>query len=293
MTAWPLAVIGAGPAGAAAAVEAARQGVRPLVLDATGHAGGTIRMAHEVRNVPFLPGPVTGKEVGEHVAAYLSRWEVPVQRTRVRAISETPGGWSLATNRGKVAEARRVVIAVGTEPRFPAIEGLKPGPRFVGSAEDAVALGDVHRAVVLGGSDVAMDQARWLRARGVEVDVLIRSEPRAPGWLVHAARQEGAVLQWPARAVGAVPSGEALRVIVRQGEETVEFRVDVAVAAIGRKPVAIDGGDAAALSHPACVRIVGDGTGRRARHVIAALGEGCVAAAEILSAAAGGLHGET
>ena len=39
----PIVVVGAGPAGCAAAVQCARLGVRPLLLDRMGEAGGLVR----------------------------------------------------------------------------------------------------------------------------------------------------------------------------------------------------------------------------------------------------------
>jgi thioredoxin reductase len=142
--------------------------------------------------------------------------------------------------------------------------------------------------VIIGGSDVAMDQARWLRARGARVEVLVRRRLRAPGWLAEAALREGVLVSLGATAIHAQASASVVSLTVRQHGETTERHVGAVVSAIGRKAVVLEGAEAAMAARPSQIRVVGDGTGRRARHVVAALGDGCVAAAELLALAAGG-----
>lgn len=288
MSDWPLAVVGAGPAGIAAAAEAARLGVQPLLLEATGQPGGTIRIAHEVRNIPFLRDGVGGETVVEHLAAFLSRWDQSVRQARVVRLSNTSEGFALDTEDGGRFVASTVVLALGTQPLYPVIDGLEPSsPRFAGSALEACMPGIPRRAVVIGGSDVALDQARWLQSRGARVDVLVRGQLRAPPWLVDAATRDGVVIRCRSRVVAAEVRRDEVALTIRSEDETLEQVVDAVVSAIGRKPVLMEGAGAAIESHPDRIRVVGDGTGRRARHVVAALGDGCVAAAELLARSAG------
>jgi len=49
-----LLIIGAGPAGIAAASEAARSGASFNLIDETGRAGGAIGLAYETRGIPFV-----------------------------------------------------------------------------------------------------------------------------------------------------------------------------------------------------------------------------------------------
>lgn len=289
MSVWDLAVVGAGPAGVAAWAEAARQGARAVILDATGRAGGTIRIAYEVRNLPFLDDGVGGQVVADHLASYLRRWGGDVRALRATRVSWQQGHVRIETRQAEVVEAHRVVLALGTEPVLPAIEGLPADSRLLaGSAPAACERGTPARAVVIGGSDVAMDQARWLRAQGTDVRVLVRAQVRAPAWLVEAVRRDGVVIDAPARAVRARALDGQVVLTVRQGELVEERRVDRVVAAVGRRAAELAGADALVEAFPERIRVVGDGTGRRARHVVAALGDGCVAAAELLARPAGG-----
>ncbi len=278
MRCWPLAVVGAGPAGVAAAAEAARQGVCPLILDSSGHAGGTIRLAHEVRNIPFLHDGVAGEEVAAHIASFLERWDLTVQHGHVTRVAVAGDAIEIETREGRSYLADRLILAVGTVALRPDIEGMEA--RIASSAAEACRTEAPRSALVIGGSDVAMDQARWLRARGCQVEVLSRGTLRAPAWLIQAAQREGVVVSTGARVIARAEDG-ALR--IRRGDRETLESVDAVVAAVGRQPLEITGFRDVLVQQPASVRIAGDGKGRRARHVVAALGDGCVAAAELLA----------
>lgn len=283
----PLIVVGAGPAGIAAAVEARRSGATVVLLDPTGVAGGGIRVAHEVRNVPFLPDRVSGAQVASSLRAFAERWGLEVTPQRCVRIERDDSGVLVSTWEGGQLKGCGVVVATGTRPLLPRISGLpemfeRP---WAQSAPDACSDGPIGSAAVLGASDVAFDQARWLRAHGVAVTVLCRAaSPKAPAWLVEAALGEGVALRTGARALSGccVPARVILRVEANGMRD--ELKVDRVVAAVGRAPtwresIAVD---AEATSS---VRIAGDAAGRRARHVVAALGDGCTAAADLLAVA--------
>ena len=55
-----LLIIGAGPAGIAAASEAARSGASFNLIDETGRAGGAIGLAYETRGIPFVADRTPG-----------------------------------------------------------------------------------------------------------------------------------------------------------------------------------------------------------------------------------------
>jgi thioredoxin reductase len=289
---WRLGIIGAGPAGIGAATEAMRQGVRSLLLDRSGRAGGTIRIAHEVRNLPFVPDRVEGPVVADHLEDFLRRWDVMVRPGRATRVAPIGDSIEIATSEGTRHTVEALVVAVGTQALVPQIDGLPSGSEDPGGvlfpdAVSACSLAIPDRAAVIGGSDVAMDQARWLRAKGVGVEVLSRGATRAPPWLVRAACDEGVVVRENAKVVRGTMHAGGLQLILRQGEEESVVRVSAVVAAIGRKPVMVEGLGEVLAARPERVRVVGDATGRRARHVMAALGDGCVAAVELLARGAG------
>ena len=284
-----LGVIGAGPAGIGAATEAMRLGIRPLLLDQSGRGGGTIRIAHEVRNLPFVPDRVEGSVVAGHLEDFLRRWDVTVRHARVTGVAAVNDLIEIASGDGTRHVVEALVVAVGTQALVPRIDGLSSDSEDAWAdvvfpdAMSACSRKVPDRVVVIGGSDVAMDQARWLRAKGATVEVLSRGATRAPEWLVRAACDEGVVVRENAKAVRGTVHADGLQLVVRQGDEESVLRVNAVVVAIGRKPVVIEGLSEVMAAHPTRVRVVGDATGRRARHVMAALGDGCVAAVDLLA----------
>jgi thioredoxin reductase (NADPH) len=293
----PLVVVGAGPAGIAAAVECARQGLAPLLLDARGVAGGTIEIAHAVDDVPFVEPGCPGAEVARRLVDHLARWHVPVVRAEVVRVERRAGGLVLATAEGEPVHAERLVVATGTRAAHPGIEGLAHdfSHGLFASAPEAWAHGAPRSAAVVGGSDVAVDQARWLRSRGVEVVVLCRSESlRAPARLRAAAESEGVRVRTGVRVVRGERDRDGIRLELRSAGDSWSATVGAVVAAVGRVPNTLPGlegmlGDAG----ESAIGFAGDVTGRRARHVVAALGDGCLAASALLEAARAGSERES
>jgi cation diffusion facilitator CzcD-associated flavoprotein CzcO len=129
-------VIGAGPAGLAAARELSRRGVETVVLERADAVGGTWRGGYDslrlntVRSLSHLPGKRLSRGAGRWVprAALLrylgqyaaeNRLDVRLE-TEVLRIDRDGDGWRVATSRGPV-EAAAVVVATGecNVPRVP------------------------------------------------------------------------------------------------------------------------------------------------------------------------------
>ena len=75
-------IVGAGPAGCAAAVQCRRLGQHPLLLDRTGRPGGLVAHAHSVENYPGLP-PTAGPRMVQLLAEHLERFDLRVEQREV------------------------------------------------------------------------------------------------------------------------------------------------------------------------------------------------------------------
>jgi thioredoxin reductase len=203
-----VAVVGAGPAGAAAAVTAARAGARVLLVDAEQRAGGQYW-----RHGPA--GADGGGEVAEHAGEWraLSRrlatalgsgrlehlartrvWRVDVAAGSGRADSEAGGTGVVLQATGPAGEplelaARAVVLATGAHDRVLPFPGWDlPGVLTAGAAqallkEHGVAAG--ARAVVAGTGPFLLPVAVGLAEAGVrvaEVDEAGDGRGWARGW---------------------------------------------------------------------------------------------------------------
>ncbi len=137
-------VIGAGPAGLAAAAEIQRRGLRAVVLERADGVGSSWRghydrlHLHTPRHLSGLPGLPIPREMGRWVArddlvryleAYAAHHRLEVRlRCAVSRVDRGPDGrgWSLTTADGEVLTAPYVVVATGFNhiPRKPDLPGL-------------------------------------------------------------------------------------------------------------------------------------------------------------------------
>ncbi len=180
-----LAVVGAGPAGIAAALWARTLELDVELLDAAPAPGGQLHIVH------FHPLAVPGFEQGDGpalaaaCARQLERAGVSCRGDRA-AIglrpAAAPGGAAEVTfaGGGRV-EARAVLVATGVRRRRLAVPGER---EFEGRGVSFSATRDQARlaglpVAVVGGGDAACENALLLAAAGSEVDLFVRGEPRA------------------------------------------------------------------------------------------------------------------
>jgi len=232
-------VIGAGPAGCAAAVQCARLGAPVRLFDRTGHAGGLIANGFSIENYPGLerplPGPVFAERLGEHLA----RFGVRVERGELRGIEPRGDGW-LCRFAGTDLPCLSAIICTGTEPRpFP----LAGDPGLLGDVvfHEVRALLAVRpsprEVVVVGGGEAAFDYALSLSARGAEVTIAVRGKrPRARGRLVAQVAENPSIrVALETRVVELEPgSGRAVARAISAGGER-RLPCDAVLAAVGRR----------------------------------------------------------
>ncbi len=180
-------IVGAGPAGLAAAVELKRRGVRDvLVVDRDPEAGGIPRLCHHtgfgVRDLRrVLSGP-----------AYAARYRrLAAEAGAVVRTSTTVTGWAgpaavSVTSPAGVGqiEAKAVLLATGCRER-PRPARLVPGDRphgvfTTGSLQRLVGerLPVGTRAVIVGAELVSLSALMTLRHVGVAVAALVTAEPQ-------------------------------------------------------------------------------------------------------------------
>ncbi|MBM3295893.1 MAG: NAD(P)/FAD-dependent oxidoreductase, partial [Candidatus Aminicenantes bacterium] len=172
-----VAVVGAGPAGASAAVQLRRSGVDFRIFEKAG-TGGLLRNAYLVENYPGFPRGISGPALVRLIERHLKRLGIDVEKNEVLRIGYRNGRFILKTRRGDV-RSRVCVIAAGTEPRrLP--DGLVP-PEAEGRVfYEAATLADRSkgmRIAVLGSGDAAFDYALNFARRN---DVFILHRGRKP-----------------------------------------------------------------------------------------------------------------
>ncbi len=186
---WDAVVVGAGPAGLAAARELGRAELRTLVLDEYHRPGGRLlgQLHQDPRDGTWVNGLHEASELVAEVEA-LAKVEVRCG-VRVWAVDRQPAGtegrgrwWVRAQGAAAMLlEAPRVVLATGAGERSLPLPGWTlPGVMTVGAGQ---VMCNVHRvrpgrrAVVVGVNVLSMTIARELQLGGVDVRAIVMAPP--------------------------------------------------------------------------------------------------------------------
>jgi thioredoxin reductase (NADPH) len=170
-------IVGAGPAGLAAAVYAASEGLSTVVIDAVA-IGGQASTSARIENYPGFPAGISGTDLTERAALQAKRFgagsAVPVTAT---GIASDEGEHVVALDGGDHLRGRTVVLATGARYRRLAVDRLADfegaGVFYAATEVEAQACqGDP--VVVVGGANSAGQAAVFLASRGCHVDLVVR-----------------------------------------------------------------------------------------------------------------------
>lgn len=245
-------IVGAGPAGIAAAVRAAGSGARVVVLDEGLQPGGQIW-----RHRPGTPPP-------DEARRWLARFErcgaAMLAGTKVVDVQRLDGeGFAVEAERGSsplVVTARSLVIATGARELFLPFPGWTlPGVIGIGGAQALLKSGASFagkRVVIAGSGPLLLPVAAALSAAGARVLMVAEQAPIGavsgfaarlvgrPSMLLQAARYRAAFARtpyrtgtWVRRADG---DGALIRVTLTDGRTTRALDCDVLCAAFGLVP---------------------------------------------------------
>jgi thioredoxin reductase (NADPH) len=174
-----VAVVGAGPAGLAAAVYAASEGLEAVVLEAEA-PGGQAGTSSRIENYLGFPTGVSGQQLAARAQVQAQKFGARIVVPRSVGsldLTQRPFGLSLAN--GSVVRAHTVVVATGA--RYRRLDHLAELPRFEGSgvhyaatAVEAALCAD-EEVVVVGGGNSAGQAAVFLARHARHVDVVIRA----------------------------------------------------------------------------------------------------------------------
>jgi len=174
---YDLVIVGAGPAGLAAAVYGASEGMRTLLLDARG-PGGQAGASSRIENYLGFPSGVSGSELTRRALAQAQRlgaeFLVPVC---VSGLSVEGGYKRLKLDGGREIVARTVIAATGMtyrEHEAEGIAGLTGSGVYYGAAVTEAHSCRDRRIAVVGGGNSAGQSAVYLSRFAAEVHILIR-----------------------------------------------------------------------------------------------------------------------
>ena len=179
MSVSSVAIIGAGPAGLAAAIQLKRYGIDPLLIEADA-VGGLLRNANLVENYPGFPGGIPGLDLVRLFAGQLEQHAVRITRARVNSVTTEGELLRIQADDGSYL-GRILVVATGSQAlafQDFAIPSAAQ-PRVLYEILPLLGLQGLHLAIV-GAGDLAFDYALnlgkrnhvFLLNRGVETRCL-------------------------------------------------------------------------------------------------------------------------
>ena len=192
---FDVVVVGAGPAGLAAAVGASSEGLSTVVVEheAVGGQAGTSSM---IRNYPGFSQGISGAMLTQE--AWQQAWAFGttfVYMRQAKSLSDSGGHYRLALSDGSVLAARTVIITTGVTYRrlgIPALEDLQGRGVFYGTAaSEAPAMRGKNVFVAGGGNSAgqaALHLAKWAR----QVTILVRAPSLAASMSDYLIHQIGA-----------------------------------------------------------------------------------------------------
>ncbi|MDR0451101.1 MAG: NAD(P)/FAD-dependent oxidoreductase [Treponema sp.] len=187
----PVVVIGGGPAGMAAALEASREGARALVLDRNRHPGGILNQCiHDGFGLIRFGESLSGPEYAGFFARQMES-DTNIEYVPGAAVTGITGDLKVSglSRRGAFCyKAGAVVLATGCRERTRgalAIPGSRPAGIFTaGVAQQLINTCNIavgKRALILGSGDIGLIMARRLSLTGVEVTGVFEKLPYCSG----------------------------------------------------------------------------------------------------------------
>jgi thioredoxin reductase len=189
-----LAVIGAGPAGLCAAIEAAKNGVEVTLIDENRSAGGQLfKQIHRFFGSEEHLAGIRGYEIGDMLLEDAKQY-------RVKVLLDTVV-WGLfpdlklgISNGHKVdiVEARKIIVSTGAAENALSFKGWTlPNIMGAGAAQTMINVHRVlpgERVLIIGSGNVGLIVAYQLLQAGADVIAIVEALPEVRGYQVHSSK---------------------------------------------------------------------------------------------------------
>ncbi|HEX6879702.1 MAG TPA: FAD-dependent oxidoreductase [Terriglobales bacterium] len=173
-----LIIVGAGPAGLAAAVYAASEGLDSLLVE-TEAPGGQAGSSSKIENYLGFPMGVSGQELASRAIHQAQKFGAQMMVARsVTRLDCTRHPYKLVTEDGMELSARSIVIATGAQYNKPPIENLHKFEGqgvYYGATHMESQLCQKEEVIVVGGGNSAGQAAVFLSQTAKKVYMLVRS----------------------------------------------------------------------------------------------------------------------
>lgn len=193
-------IVGAGPAGLAAAVYAASEGLEVLVLE-TNSPGGQAGSSSKIENYLGFPTGISGQALAGRAYTQAQKFgaQVIIAKGAKRLVCDRKP-YAIEMDSDTRVQARTIIIATGAEYRVPTIENLsefKGVGVYYGATFMEAQLCRGEEVVVVGGGNSAGQAAVFLAQTAKRVHMLVRGSGLAESmsrYLIRRIEQNPAIV---------------------------------------------------------------------------------------------------
>ncbi|MBN2267496.1 MAG: FAD-dependent oxidoreductase [Candidatus Babeliaceae bacterium] len=181
----PVAIIGSGPAGLAAALYSARGGMHTVVFEGD-NPGGQLMLTSWVENWPGMPKKL-GKDLIASARDQARAFGALFAQETVESINTGVWPFVLKTNHGRTIHALAVIIVTGATPKRLGVPGED---RYWGKGVTTCATCDAPfyknaEVFVVGGGDAAFEEALQLAPYASKITLLLRGDKARASVAMH------------------------------------------------------------------------------------------------------------
>jgi thioredoxin reductase (NADPH) len=233
-------IIGAGPAGLAAALYSARANFDPLVFTGTD-LGGQVSLTYSIENYPGFPDGLSGTELAELFKKNAEKFGARIEFDSVTAVDLFKRPYMIKTYNA-VHKTKTVIIAIGASPKKLGIPGED---EFRGKGVSYCATCDGwffrdKKVAVVGGGDSALEEAIFLTRYASSVTIIHRRDELRAGAILQerAKKNEKIGFLWDTIVTEIKGDGGLKQLALentKSGEKS-ELDVDGLFVFIGHKP---------------------------------------------------------
>jgi len=189
-TEWDVVIVGAGPAGMAAALYTGRARLKTLLLDRAGFGGGQLMNTELIEDYPVIKS-ITGLGMAQAQEEQIREFGVEVTYGNVEWVAARGNRRVVAIDDGTEYVGKTVIVATGGLPRKLGVQGEG---EFAGRGVSYCAICDGaffkdQVLAVVGGGDSAVEEATFLTRYGSKVYIIHRRDE----WRAQKLLQERAL----------------------------------------------------------------------------------------------------
>jgi len=235
---WDVVVIGSGPSGLTSAIYTTRGDASTLIIGGEKW-GGQLMLTTEVDNFPAHPG-IQGPELMQKMRDHAVSFNAEFLEKNATAVDFSKKTFEVMVGEEKYL-TRSVIVATGSDTKWLGVEGEEAlRGRGVSSCApcDAPFFKDKN-VFVIGGGDVAMEEALVLRKYASTVTIIHRKDSfRASAAMQKRVTDAKIPVLWNTEVVKFVGEGKLEKLVIKNNKTntTEEKQADGAFVAIGHNP---------------------------------------------------------